>query len=115
MSKLFTDRAKSKLACCMIDLCVLLVSRHYNRVTILHVRNHDSFRVCLHHFGLDIVFLILHIGGYGIVGCLDIRLVWIDASLDYKNIGLGLIIAIFVLMMLAVSLFAAAPDAEADR
>jgi len=31
------------------------------------------------------------------------------------NNGLGLIIAIFVLMMLAVWLFAAAPDAKADR
>jgi len=39
----------------------------------------------------------------------------IDTNLDFMNTGLALIIAIFVLMMLAVWLFAAAPDAKADR
>ena len=65
--------------------------------------------------GLDIVFLIFHIGGHGIVASIDTRLDWIDTNLDLMNTGLRLIIVIFVLIMLAVWLFAAAPDAKADR
>ena len=61
------------------------------------------------------MFLILHIGGHGIVASIDTRLDWLDTNMGFMNNGLGLIIAIFVLMMLAVWLFAAAPDAKADR
>ena len=102
MSKLATCRAKSKLACRMIDLCLLLVRLDYNRLTILYVRIHDTPRVGLHNFGMDIGFLILHLGGHGIVANLDARQDWIDISLDFMNTGLGLMIAIFVLMMLSV-------------
>ena len=99
----------------MIHLWVLLASLVYNGLTIVHVRIHDHPRVGLHHFGLAIGLLILHLGGHRIVVSLEIGLDRIDTSLDYMNTGFGLIMAIMVLVMLAMMLVSAMFNAVADR
>ena len=99
----------------MIHLWVLLAILNSNVLAIVHVRIHDHPRVGLHHFGLAIGLLILHLGGHRIVVSLEIGLYRIDTSLDYMNTGFGLIMAIMVLVMLAMMLVSAMFNAVADR